>query len=65
MKYVHEKNVGLSNVVGLHGQIALFGWAYFRGSLFLEGLIIGGNFAFQNGLGVTIKNSSKHSSYQP
>ena len=28
-----------------------FCWAYFRGSLFLEGLIIGGNFAFQNGLG--------------
>ena len=25
--------------------------AYFRGSLFLEGLIIGGNFAFENGLG--------------
>ena len=30
-------------------------WAYFRGSLFLEGLIIGRNFAFQNGLGLTIK----------
>ena len=33
----------------------LFCWAYFRGSLFLEVLIIGRNFAFQNGLGLTIK----------
>ena len=32
----------------------LFWWAYFRGSLFSEGLIIGGNFAFQNGLDLTI-----------
>ena len=26
--------------------------------LFLEGLIIGGNFAFQNGLGLTIKTAN-------
>ena len=29
----------------------------FPGSLFLEGLIIGGNFAFQNGLDLTIKTA--------
>ena len=34
-----------------------FWWAYFRGRLFSEGLNIGGNFAFQNGLDLTIKNS--------
>ena len=39
----------------------LFCWAYFRGSLFSEGLIIGGNFAFQNGLDVTIKTASTNS----
>ena len=33
----------------------LFRWAYFQGSIFLERLIIGRNFAFQNGLGSTIK----------
>ena len=32
-------------------------WAYFLGSLFSEGLIIGTNFAFQNGLGLTIKTA--------
>ena len=39
----------------------LFCWAHFRGSLFLEGLIIGGNFAFQNGLDLTIKTASTNS----
>ena len=34
---------------------ALFSWAYFRMSLFSEGLIIGWNFAFKNGFGLTIK----------
>ena len=39
----------------------LFSWAYFRGSLFSEGLTIGKNFAFQNGLGLACnKNSLKH-----
>ena len=39
-----------------------FCWAYFRGSLFSEGLIIGGvNFAFQNGLDLTIKTASTNS----
>ena len=33
----------------------------FSGSLFLEGLIIGRNFAFQNGLGLTIKTASINS----
>ena len=33
----------------------LFYWAYFRGNLFSEGIIIGRNFASQNGLGLTIK----------
>ena len=36
----------------------LFWWANFRWSLFLEELIIGGNFAFQNGLGLGIKTAS-------
>ena len=36
---------------------SLFCWAYFRGSLFSEGLIIGRKFAFQNGLGLTIKTT--------
>ena len=35
--------------------------AYFWGSLFSEGLIIGRNFAFQNGLGLTIKTASTNS----
>ena len=39
----------------------LFCWAYFRGSLFSEGLIIGRNFAFQNGLDLTIKTASTNS----
>ena len=38
-----------------------FCWAYFRGSLFSERLTIGGNFAFQNGLGLTIKTASTDS----
>ena len=36
-------------------------WAYFRGSLFSEELIIGRNFAFQNGLGFTIKSFNPNS----
>ena len=40
-----------------------FCWAYFRGRLFLEGLIIGRNFAFQNGLDLTIKTASTNSSW--
>ena len=39
----------------------LFCWAYFRGSLFSEGLIIGGSFAFQIGLDLTIKTASTNS----
>ena len=31
-------------------------------ALFSEGLIIGGNFAFQNGLGLTIKTAHKDNS---
>ena len=38
-----------------------FCWAYFWVSLFSEGLIIGGNFAFQNGLDLTIKTASTNS----
>ena len=38
-----------------------FCWAYFQGSLFSEGLIIGGNFAFQNGLDLTVKTASTNS----
>ena len=39
----------------------LFCWAYFWGSLFSEGLIIGRNFEFQNGLDLTIKTASSNS----
>ena len=39
----------------------LFWWAYFRGSLFSEGLIIARSFAFQNGLGLTIKTAKSNS----
>ena len=38
-----------------------FCWAYFRGSLFSEGLLIGGNFAFQNGLDLTIQTANINS----
>ena len=38
-----------------------FCWAYFWGSLFSEGLIIGGNFAFQNGLGLGMKQANPNS----
>ena len=34
-----------------------FAGLIFGGSLFLEGLIIGRNFTFQNGLGLTIKTA--------
>ena len=43
--------------------VGLFSWEpgiRSCGSLFSEGLIIGGNFAFQNGLEVTIKTAQKH-----
>ena len=36
-----------------------FCWAYFRGSLFSEGLVIGRNFAFQNGFGLSLKKQLK------
>ena len=39
----------------------LIWWAYFRGSLFSEGLIIGRNFAFQNEFGLTIKTADSNS----
>ena len=39
----------------------LFCWAYFWGSLFSEVLVIGRNFAFQNGFGLSIKTSSSNS----
>ena len=39
----------------------LFWQAYFRGSLFSEGLTIGGNFGFQNELGLTIKTNNSNS----
>ena len=42
---------------GLYLFKRLFCWAYFPGSLFSEGLIIGRNFAFQNGFGLTIKTA--------
>ena len=34
---------------------------FFRGSLFSEGLIIGRNFAFQSGLGLTIETTNSNS----
>ena len=39
----------------------LFCLSYFRGNLFWEGLIIGRNFALQNGLGLTIRTASTNS----
>ena len=39
----------------------LFCWAYIRGSLFSEGPVIGRNFAFQNGFGLSIKTASSNS----
>ena len=38
-----------------------FCWAYFRGSLFSKELIIGGNFAFQNGLDLKINSARTNS----
>ena len=40
--------------MGLHLFKRLFCWAYFRGSLFSEGLITERNFVFQNGLGLCL-----------
>ena len=37
-------------IISLYLFKRLFCWAYFRGSVFSEGLVIGMNFAFQNGL---------------
>ena len=34
-----------------------FCWAYFRGSLFSEGLVIRKNFAFQSGFGLSTKSA--------
>ena len=34
-----------------------FCWARFSGSSFLEVLVVGGNFAFKNGWGLTIKTA--------
>ena len=36
----------------------LFCWACFQGRVFSEGIITGGNFALQNGLGLTIKTAN-------
>ena len=47
--------------MGLYFFKRLFCWAYFPGSLFSEGLIIGRNFAFQNGPGMKIKTASTNS----
>ena len=47
--------------MGLYLFKRLFCWAYFRGSLFSEGLIIEGNFVFQNGLDLTMKTASTNS----
>ena len=38
-----------------------FLWAYFWGRLFSEWLIIGGNFAFHNGMNLTIKTANPNS----
>ena len=35
----------------------LFCWVYFRGSLFSKGLVVGRNFAFRNGFGLSIKTA--------
>ena len=35
----------------------LFWWAYFRGGVFSERIIIGGSFAHQKGLGLSIKTA--------
>ena len=37
----------------------LFCWAYFRGNLFSEGLVIEGNFVFQHGFGM-LTNTAKN-----
>ena len=65
-----HQNVGLSSRRFLYyraipiispGLTELFCWAYFRWSLFLEGLVIGRNFSFQNGFGLSIKTASNNS----
>ena len=45
--------------MGLYLSKRLSCRAYFWGGLFSEGLIIGRNFAFQNGLGLTITEKPK------
>ena len=57
----HEKFLILKSKIPIISRI--FWWAYFRGSLFSQGVIIGGNFTFQNsqnGLDLTIKKGLKH-----
>ena len=48
------------SALGLYLFKRLFCWAYFQGSLISEGHIIGGNFAFQNGLGLAIKTANSN-----
>ena len=43
--------------VGLFSGSLFFCWAYFRGNLFSEGLVIGRNFACQNEFGLSIKTA--------
>ena len=49
--------LGLKNPSGVSNKDYYFCRAYFRRSLFSEGLIIGLEFAFQNGLDLTIKTA--------
>ena len=42
---------------GLYLFKRLFWWAYFRGSLFLEGLNIEGNFSSENGLDLAVQTA--------
>ena len=50
---------------GLYLFKRLFRWAYFHGRLFSEGLIIGGNFTFQNGLDLTVKTAYYNKNNKP
>ena len=36
---------------------SFFYWVYFRGSVFSDGLVIGRNFSFQNGFGLSTKTA--------
>ena len=46
-------------------QKANFWWAYFLGRFFSEGLIIGRNFAFQNGFSLTLKATENTTDNSP